>query len=447
MNRPRRAFPAGWIGPRGRRILHTGSWSLAAKAAAAANLFIAVPFVLETLGPAQFGAWATLVSLVVFAGFLDFGFGNGAMNLVAAAQGRGDGGEVVAILREARRTLASVSIALAVAAAIALPLVPWHRLLGLPEASSGQCRAAAAAVLFAVALAVPLNLAARVQLGLGFGDRGFRWQAIGQLLALGGVVLLAKSGASLAILTAASVGIPLLAAAANTRSLARTLLPPNLRPARQPALASRIRREGMLFFFLQLAAALAYSADLPLIASLRGPIEAGNYALAQRLFSVIPLGLGLVWTPLWPIYRHALASGDHQWVRDTLRRSVFLAFGLAFAGAILLAVVFVPVVGLWIHRDVGVSVLLLTGFVAWTTLDATGTALSTFLNAASVMRYQLIVAGLFAVTCFSAKIFVLHSSGIALVPWATVVTYLVFFMIPTMLMLRRLVGDVLRRRY
>ncbi len=58
---------------------------MVAKAAAAANLFLTVPFVLHALGPAQFGAWATLVSLVMFAGFLDFGFGNGTMNLVAAA--------------------------------------------------------------------------------------------------------------------------------------------------------------------------------------------------------------------------------------------------------------------------------------------------------------------------------------------------------------------------
>jgi O-antigen/teichoic acid export membrane protein len=75
-----------WMGPRGRRILHTSAWSMVAKLAAAANLFLTVPFVLRTLGPAQFGAWATLVSLVMFAGFLDFGFGNGTMNLIAAAK-------------------------------------------------------------------------------------------------------------------------------------------------------------------------------------------------------------------------------------------------------------------------------------------------------------------------------------------------------------------------
>ena len=40
-----------WVGPRGRRILHTGAWSMVAKIAAAANLFLTVPFVLHALGP------------------------------------------------------------------------------------------------------------------------------------------------------------------------------------------------------------------------------------------------------------------------------------------------------------------------------------------------------------------------------------------------------------
>ena len=159
------------FGHRGRRILLTGGWSLASKACTAANLIISIPFVLGALGASEFGAWATLVSLVAFAGFLDFGLGNGTMNLVASAHGRGDGEEVVHVLREARRTLARIAAWLGVAVATALPLVPWARLLGLPADMQDEARLSAAAVLFAVVLAIPLNLANRAQLGLGRGDR------------------------------------------------------------------------------------------------------------------------------------------------------------------------------------------------------------------------------------------------------------------------------------
>ena len=109
MERPP-AVPRCWsIGERWRRIAHAGSWSLVAKASAVAHLFLSVPFVLTALGPTRFGAWATLVALVSFAGFLDFGVGNGAMNLVAAAYGRGAKGEITTILREAQRALLQIA--------------------------------------------------------------------------------------------------------------------------------------------------------------------------------------------------------------------------------------------------------------------------------------------------------------------------------------------------
>ncbi len=265
----RRLLPGpGWsIGDRGRRIAHAGTWSLVAKASAAAHLFLSVPFVLAALGPARFGAWATLVALVAFAGFLDFGMGNGAMNMVAAAQGRGQTGDIRRILDEAWRTLVRIGAALLAATAVAAFLLPWHRFLGMPEAMAAECRAAAVVVLASIAVSVPLNLANRIHLGLGRGERTFRWQALGQWLALAAVVAAAKAGASLAVLTAASVATPLLASLANSALLwrefrDRSQLPPDV--SDQARIRRRIRTHGMAFFGLQLAAALAFSADLPL---------------------------------------------------------------------------------------------------------------------------------------------------------------------------------------
>jgi O-antigen/teichoic acid export membrane protein len=440
--------PLRWMGPRGRPILHTGAWSALAKAAAAANLLLAVPFVLQSLGPAQFGAWATLVSLVAFAGFLDFGFGNSTMNLVASAHGRGAAAEVGSILHEARRTLFRVALWLAAIVMVVLPLVPWHRLLGMPDAMEGTSRAAAAAVLFAIVLAVPLNLANRVQLGLGRGDRAFRWQAIGQLLTLAVVIVLARTHASLPVLVAASVATPLIASAVNTLLLLRDpAMRAPLSAAPDPQVASHIRREGMQFFVLQLAAALAFSADLPMISALLGPTEAGTYAIVQRLFSIVPVGLALIWAPLWPLYRHALAAGDHDWVVRTLRRTVILAVVAAGASSFVLAVGFNHIVGLWVDRPVEVSGLLLVGFTLWCVIDAAGTAIATFLNAASIMRYQVIVASLFALLCFGAKALAILYAGAWAVPWAASTTFIVANLIPTLIFAPRAITIALEKKY
>jgi O-antigen/teichoic acid export membrane protein len=421
-----------WMGPRGRRILHTGAWSLVAKGAAAANLFLTVPFVLHALGPAQFGAWATLVSLVIFAGFLDFGFGNGTMNLIAAAHGRGANAEISIVMREGFRTLLWIAFWLAVVILIAVPLVPWYLLLGMPQTMADSSRAAVAAVLLSIVFAVPLNLANRVQLGLGRGDRTFRWQAVGQSLATVVVIALTKAGGTLAVLTAAAVATPLCASMANTITLWRdpVMAPGRTNIPRQPAIARRIRSEGLSFFVLQLAAALAYSADLPLISALRGPTEAGTYAIVQRLFSIVSVGLSLVWAPLWPIYRHALAAGDHKWVARTFYRSAVFATAVAALVGLVLAFGFHGIVRIWLHRAIPASELLLTGFALWCVVDAFGTALGTFLNAASVLRYQLIFAPIFACVSLTLKAALLEHAEITALPWVAVCCYVLLVLLP-----------------
>jgi O-antigen/teichoic acid export membrane protein len=439
-----------WIGSRGRRIVHTGMWSLIAKICAASNLFISVPFVLHSLGPAQFGAWATLVSLITFAGFLDFGFGNGAMNLVAAAYGRNSSAEIATILDESRRVLMGIAGWLAAIALIALPVVPWQRMLGMPESMSSISRAAVAAVLFSVIIAVPLNLANRIQLGLGRGDRAFRWQATGQLAALVVVITLAKAGASLAALTAAAVATPLLASIANTYSLWRD---PSIRATSSTSLAERteirhrVRRDGMLFFVLQLASSLAFSADLPLISALRGPSDAGTYAIVQRLFSVIPLGLSLIWAPLWPIYRQALAANHHGWVKRTLRYSIALAIMFSTVLAAILAFGFDSIIGLWIHRPLAISGALLGGFALWCVIESAGTAMATFLNAASVMRYQAIIATAFAVICLCAKTWAIKEFGMVSIPWVTIATYSLVSVLPLFWFGPRIFASVFAKKY
>ena len=434
------------LGTRGQSIVRTGGWALVAKGAAAANLFVSVPFVLHTLGPAEFGAWATLVSLVAFAGFLDFGFGNGAMNLIASAHGRGQTVEIAAVIHESGRALAWIALGLATVALLSLPWVHWDRLLGLPPTSAEACRMASAAVLFAIVIAVPLNLATRVQLGLGQGDKAFRWQVVGQLTTLLLVIQLAKVKASLPELTAVAVFTPLLAALANTVSLLRDQ-PPGCTSSRHPQLAVTIRREGLLFFVLQLAAVLAYSVDLPLVSALRGPTVAGEYAIVQRLFSIVPIGLALVWVPLWPLYRHALAAGDHAWVQRTLRQSLVTAMILALVVSVVLAVAFKPIAASWIGHPVAAAALLLAGFVLWCVVEAFGTGIATFLNAASIMHYQVVIAIVFAVLCLGAKSLSVYLLGTWAIPFAATVTFVAANILPTAIAWPRLRAAAFAKQY
>ena len=436
-----------WIGPRGRNIAHSGAWSLAAKATAAANLFLSVPFVLKALGPEQFGVWATLVSLVVFTGFLDFGLGNSTMNLVASAHGRGNYQEASSILSEARRALWTVAMAIAIAALVFVPFASWHKLLGLAPDMASASRISVTIVALSIVLAIPLNLATRVQLALGRGDTAFRWQTVGQLLTLCAIVFLARAGASLPALTAAAVSVPLLGALGNTISLARNQSIATCHSIRKPEILSRLRKDGFLFFSLQLCASVIFSFDLILISATLGPTDAGTYSIVQRLFSIIPVSLSLLWTPLWPAYRSAFATGDHDWVGRTFRIASWLAVLAATGMGIILVAAFHPLMKLWLGSPPPITWILLAGFCVWCTSDAAANSISTLLNAAGIMRPQLIVAFLFAALSVPLKIWGAMEFGLPAVIWVTAILSLFLTVIPFWLMRERLISLSQTKQY
>jgi O-antigen/teichoic acid export membrane protein len=435
----------GMIGPRGRIIAQTGAWSVVARACSAANALVSIPFVLHALGPVQFGAWATLASLIGLAGFLDFGFGNGTMNLVAGARGRGATNEIRTIVSEGMRALWRIAAYITPIAAVALFVIPWYLLLGLPESEAANCRKAAAVVLGTIVCGIPLSLASRVQLGLNRGDRTFRWQAFGQLVTLLVVVACARAGGSLALLTCAAITTPLIATFANTLDLYRSQQ--GVAASRDRAIARQIRHEGALFFVLQTAAALAYSSDLALISALRGPADAGTYAIVQRLFSLITVGLSLLWMPLWPIYRQALAANDSAWIMRTLRSTLSIAALAAAIAGLILALGFDHIVRLWVHRPIVVSGWLLAGFAVWYVVEAVGNGIGAFLNAASIVWFQVITASCFALLCFAGKAWTISIFGMESAPWTTTCVHCLVILLPTFIFGRRLVAQALSKNY
>ena len=421
------------VGSRGADILRTGTYALLAKASSAGNLFVAMPFVHQSLDSNGFGAWATLTSFATIAGFLDFGFSNGAMNLVASAHARGDQREVYALARGTWRILCRTALVLALAALLILAFLPWRSLLGLDPDMGPQAGAATAATLASMVAGVPLGLALRMQLATGSATSGYKFAAAGQLLACAATIILARHGATLPMLVVATLWPPLLLSIANTFIFARKLRAPVQADAtvapNQPSIL-KIQQEGILFFVLQLAAVLAYTCDLPLISALVGAEEAGRYAIVQRLFSLVPLALGLLWAPLWPSYRQALARGEYDWA--------FLAFRQTVSGALLAAGIaatacwywFDPISVIWMQTSISPPPLLLAGMAAWAVADAAGGAYGTFLNAAGMFRFLVTTACLSSVTTFALKYWLAANGYIALLPWATLACFLMIDVFP-----------------
>lgn len=417
-----------WIGARGRHILHGSAWALVARLAGAANLLLSIPLVLNAVGTASFGFWATIVSVALLGSSLDFGLGNGAMNLVAGARGRNANHEIPNVIVAARGPMILAGLTIGGAVGIAALLLPWTAAPQLAAIPEEELRASVLILAIAIALAVPLSLATKALMGLGDAAIAFKWQAAAQLLTLLLTAALAVSGAGLVSLVSVALLGPLAGSIAQAIILRNRL--PESTLQEKPGLRRQIYRSGLLFFGIQLCAMAAFGLDLVIITALATPEQTASYATVQRVFQLVPLSLAMLWGPLWPVYRHAIASNDHDWSRATLKRSA--------AGAVLFAAVFGSALAFSIflarqHNvipSIHLTTGLLVGFVLWTAIEAFGTAVATFLNALEALRIQLILGISFATSCIAAKYFAVTTVGPELMPWATAICYTATVLLP-----------------
>lgn len=417
---------------RNRRAAITGGAAVLARAVQIATSLITIPLTIHYLGNERFGLWMAISSVLAMANFADFGIGNGVLNTVADAFGKDDFDRIRRAISSGFAVLSAVGLALLAMFASTFVWVSWADVF---RVTSVQARAEAAPALmvfaFCFALNIPLDLVQRAQLGLQQGFRMNLWQGCGSLAGLAGVVAGIRMHAGLPLLVAALAGTPVAATALNAVHFF-VFSRPDLRPRRQfvsrQALA-QIFSLGTLFFVLQLVAAVAFSADNFIIARTLGAASVPDYSIPQRMFSLISLVVTMLVTPLWPAYGEAISRGDIPWVRRTLGRSFAMAFIFAAGASTAMLLIAPRLLAWWIGPRLSPPFVLLLGLALWTVVDCCGSTLAMFLSGASIMRFQIIVASIFGVTCLATKVYLTRRYGIVAVPWATLVTYLSIVML------------------
>ena len=382
----------------------------------------------------------TISTLSVLLGFADLGIGNGLVNAVAIASGRDD-------RRLARQAISSASIMLSALgmgifflALVVIRSVDWAEALRI-RGTGDDSAFESALVLFAASLAagLPLGVVQRAQQGLQLGYLSAAWEGAGALLSLTAVAVALRLHGGLVALTAAYFLAPLLCSLANS-VVFFAYMAPDLRPSFSlvsSSLAGWLLKLGTLFLVLQLAVAAAFGADNLILARSLGATAVADYSVAARIFLTVSAAVALLLHPLWPAYAEAIERGDIEWVRATLRRSVLLAAALALCLSMAALVAFDRITEAWLGSVPSVPRWLLWGLAIWAVLETVGVSLAMYLNAARVLRAQVLIATLFAASCLTMKLALVPEYGPTALPWATIVTYGLISLAPAILLARR----------
>jgi O-antigen/teichoic acid export membrane protein len=424
-----------------RRAMITAASSYAARAVSLATSLITIPLTLKYLGSERYGLWMVLTSIIGVMGFADLGIGNGLMNAVAEADGRDDRKLAGEYVSSGFFLLLLVSAGLALLGGVAYPLIPWPRVFNVSSPIVAAEGAKAFAVLFGwLLLNIPLGVVTRIQFGLQRGYVSQSVAACGSLISLAGVLIAIYLKAGLPLLVFSSTAGSIVAFLLNGLLLSRShpWLMPKRRLARMRS-ASKLFRLGLLFFVLQTAAAIGFNTDNIVIAQLLGAVAVTGYAVPQKLFNYVSLFLMFGLVPLWPAYSEAIARGDFDWAKRTLRRSMVTSFTIAAVLNLFLVVAGPLILRHWVGNSVQPSRSLLWLLGVWGVIAAISAPMSVFIkgSAGVLLKFQAAMAVVMAGMNIALSIFFTRRVGIPGVVLGSVISQTAAVLIPTLFLLRR----------
>jgi len=418
---------------RHRRAALTSATGFAARAVGMGASLITIPLTLHYLGTERFGLWMMISAVVALASFADFGIGNGVLNTVAEASGQDDIESIRQAISSGFTVLTLVAGALLLIFFISYRFISWASLFRVTSAqASAEAGPAMIALAVCFALNIPLGLVQGVQLGLQEGFRTNLWQLCSNLFSVGGIVLAVHLRLGVPAIVVAFAGAPVMGAGLNALyffGISRRDLLPQWGAVYLPII-TRIIHLGGLFFLIQIVITLSFATDNLIIARALGAASVGPYAIPQRMFSLISVIIFTMVTPLWPAYGEAISRGDIHWVRRTLSRTMLTVFTGSVTVAITLLLCARYILHIWVGPSIHPAFMLLLGLAVWEVVRSCTGTLQMFLNGAGFMRFQAVTHCIFGVACVTAKYWCARHDGIQGVPWAGVITYTTFILLP-----------------
>jgi O-antigen/teichoic acid export membrane protein len=441
--------PEGRSAERYRRIAWSTALSTVARLVGLATGFISVPLVGGYLGDDRFGMWLTVSSFVAALGPLDLGIGLGLLTVVADAYGRDDREAARRAISTAAAMLSLIGALIVVVLGLAYFTVPWAGVFAVhTQPAASEAGPAAAVLIGAFALGLPLGIVGTVQLAHQAGYISSAWAIVGNLGSFVALVAIVFLHGSLPLLVLAMTCAGLPVAVVNGWFLFRRQRPwlmPRLRDV-DFRTGRGLLRIGLFFVVLQVAGLVAYSLDNVVIGQIMGAPAIKEYAVPTKLFVLAPTLLSFVLVPLWPAYRESLTRGDGAWVRRTLRRSIILAALVNIPSSVVLVIAGPSIIQIWAPQlHLQPTMLLMLGLGTWTIMNTLNGPFAMLLNGANVVGFQAGCAILMAIANVTISIYLVQRIGVSGAVYGSVISQLVFILIPEIWYVRRFLGRLPNR--
>jgi O-antigen/teichoic acid export membrane protein len=310
---------------------------------------VSVPLTLQYLGAERYGVWIAISGILGWLSIADLGLGNGLMNLLFEARGKGRDDLAREYVSCAFGGLTAIVLVIGTAAFVAAGAVDWSYVLNLQStAILHELPSAVALGACLFLLNLPLSLVGKIYITYQQGTRANMWAAIASLAGLAGIFAATRTDFGITGLIAGFFGsqtLVLFISAAWLFAFDQPALRPTLRF--RLVHSRRVFGTSGLFFLNQLQSLLVFQTDVIILSHFLGPAAVTPYSVAYRLISYVNLLQQLASPFFLSAVGEAHARGETPWIARALKRFLVASLLVAMPLVLLLVVFREPIIGRW----------------------------------------------------------------------------------------------------
>ena len=374
-----------------------------------------VPVVLNYLGDYKYGVWASVLSIISWISYFDLGIGNGLRNRLSEALAS-DGPKIDAktLISSAYAILGAVVAVVAVVCGVAITLVDWAALLSAWDVSESLLCVMEISFLgmcFSFVLMLCNNIFYAFQKAQVVNLMAVFQQAA-MLLSVWLLSLTRTNDLTAVAVFYVCSNVLVYGGFTVFVFLRNRAIAPSFK-----CIDGRVAKDlgglGIKFFITQMATLILFTTDNLIIRNLFGPEQVTVYSTANKVFTVIISLFAALVVPLWSKTTVDFARRDIEEIRRTLGK-MYRLFAVAAVGTALLAVVFRPLVALWLGRDLEFSWSLILMMGLYAIVYMWNTIWSQIINGLTLVNFMVVVACVQAVVNIPLSFFLATGCGLGI---------------------------------
>lgn len=347
-----------------------------------------IPMLLHYLGNEKYGLWVTVLSVINWVNYFDVGIGNGMRHLLAKAIANGD-------REKASRIVSTSYIVLSIIASVLLLMLitltvftDWNTIF----ATSISMRPTLMISFICICVNFVLCLSTTILYALQKSERVALNNCIVQSINVIGLYIISQCSVQrleyIAILFGLSSSIVYIFNSMNIFTKYQFLY-----PRKSSFRKTEIRGTtsiGIKFFIIQVMCLMMFTVDNLLISHFWGAAEVTPFSITNKVFNTAYTVLAAFLVPFWSQSTVAFAKRDINWICLSLKNASLMC-GLFIIGYFVLALLFKPLISLWVGKELIISNGLILVMALYYSLYSILGVECQFINGSGKINLQLLL--------------------------------------------------------